>query len=212
MKIRMIIAVREGAVFSDAKIIDAKYGKFEVELNTDMLKEHGLHLAQIEIFQGDDCIQTPLFRINISKSIKSGAISGSNFYIDFNKIKEFIEQIEEWKSDPDKLKGDKGEVGPIDPKGNPFRYEDFTEEQLEKLRGPRGVTGPPGIQGPKGDSFKYEDFTDEQLEKLKGPKGEQGMKGEVGDVGPKGNPGKDGTSILIKRRFKYRYRDSNLCN
>src|SRR5699024_6752093 len=38
------------------------------------------------------------------------------------------------------------------PQGEPFRYEDFTEEQLE------------GLRGPKGDPFKFDDFTDEQLE------------------------------------------------
>lgn len=39
------------------------------------------------------------------------------------------------------LKGDKGE---------PFKYSDFTLEQLEGLRGPQGKTGP---KGPKGDSY-----------------------------------------------------------
>ena len=38
------------------------------------------------------------------------------------------------------------------PQGEPFRYEDFTEEQLE------------GLRGPKGDPFEFDDFTDEQLE------------------------------------------------
>ena len=39
------------------------------------------------------------------------------------------------------LKGDKGE---------PFKYSDFTPEQLEGLRGPQGKTGP---KGQKGDSY-----------------------------------------------------------
>ena len=39
------------------------------------------------------------------------------------------------------LKGDKGE---------PFKYSDFTPEQLESLRGPQGKTGP---KGQKGDSY-----------------------------------------------------------
>lgn len=42
-------------------------------------------------------------------------------------------------------------------KGEPFRYEDFTPEQLEALRGP---PGPPG--------FTYDDFTPAQLAELKG--------------------------------------------
>ena len=39
------------------------------------------------------------------------------------------------------FKGDKGE---------PFKYSDFTPEQLESLRGPQGKTGP---KGQKGDSY-----------------------------------------------------------
>ena len=40
-----------------------------------------------------------------------------------------------------RIKGDKGE---------PFKYSDFTPEQLEGLRGPQGKTGP---KGQKGDSY-----------------------------------------------------------
>ena len=45
-------------------------------------------------------------------------------------------------------------------KGDPFTYEDFTEEQLEALK------------GEKGDAFTYDDFTPEQLAALKGEKGD----------------------------------------
>ena len=45
-------------------------------------------------------------------------------------------------------------------KGDPFTYEDFTEEQLAELK------------GEKGDPFTYEDFTAKQLADLKGEKGE----------------------------------------
>lgn len=45
-------------------------------------------------------------------------------------------------------------------KGDPFKFTDFTPEQLEE------------IKGEKGDPFQYEDFTAEQLESLKGDKGE----------------------------------------
>ena len=60
-----------------------------------------------------------------------------------------------------------GVQGPPGPKGDPFTYEDFTQEQLA------GLTGPQGIQGPKGET---------------GPRGPQG---EAGADGPKGDPGKD---------------------
>ena len=44
-------------------------------------------------------------------------------------------------------------------KGDPFTYEDFTSDQLARLK------------GEKGDAFTYEDFTPEQLEALKGKPG-----------------------------------------
>lgn len=71
------------------------------------------------------------------------------------------------------------------PKGEPFRYSDFTPEQLEALKGPKGDRGENGEQGPKGEPFRYSDFSAEQLEALKGPKGD---KGEDGLQGPKGEP------------------------
>ena len=42
-------------------------------------------------------------------------------------------------------------------KGEPFRFEDFTPEQLESLKGPKGD---------KGDPFRYENFTADQLRTL----------------------------------------------
>ena len=65
--------------------------------------------------------------------------------------------------------GIQGETGPPGPQGNPFRYEDFTSEQLEKLRGPQGIQGIQGIAGPKGDPgdpLRYEDLTQEQIDEL----------------------------------------------
>lgn len=86
--------------------------------------------------------------------------------------------------------GPTGPTGPRGKKGDPFRYEDFTPEQLEGLRGPRGEKGTPGergeqgIQGERGEkgtpgergpAFTYSDFTYDQLEALRGPKGEPGQ-------------------------------------
>lgn len=58
--------------------------------------------------------------------------------------------------------------GPQGPKGEPFRYSDFTQDQLNSLKGPKGD---------KGEPFKYSDFTAEQLLALKGPKGDPGSGG-----------------------------------
>lgn len=77
--------------------------------------------------------------------------------------------------------GPAGPTGPRGKKGDPFRYEDFTFDQLEGLRGPQGIQGIQGeqgiqgiqgIQGERGPAFTYSDFTESQLEALRGPKGE----------------------------------------
>lgn len=53
-------------------------------------------------------------------------------------------------------------------KGEPFKYSDFTQDQLNALKGPKGD---------KGEPFKYSDFTAEQLQALRGPKGDPGSGG-----------------------------------
>lgn len=58
--------------------------------------------------------------------------------------------------------------GPPGPKGEPFKYSDFTQDQLNALKGPKGD---------KGEPFKYSDFTEEQLNALRGPKGDPGSGG-----------------------------------
>lgn len=58
--------------------------------------------------------------------------------------------------------------GPPGPKGEPFKYSDFTQDQLNALKGPKGD---------KGEPFRYSDFTQEQLNALKGPKGDPGSGG-----------------------------------
>nr|DAN40177.1 MAG TPA: collagen triple helix repeat protein [Caudoviricetes sp.] len=102
-----------------------------------------------------------------------------NQYTSTSNVQLTPEQIE-------KLKGPKGEPGtpgqrgadgergpqgvPGTPgqKGEPFKYSDFTQEQLNSLKGPKGD---------KGEPFKYSDFTPEQLLALRGPKGDTGSGG-----------------------------------
>ena len=77
--------------------------------------------------------------------------------------------------------------GPQGPKGEPFRYSDFTQEQLNALKGPKGDKGEPfrysdftaeqlqalkGPKGPKGEPLRFEDLTESQKQQLKGPKGD----------------------------------------
>lgn len=78
-------------------------------------------------------------------------------------------------------RGEQGLPGNAGEKGDPFKYSDFTEEQLAALKGPQGpkgdtgekgeqgVKGEQGIQGVKGDPFTYDDFTTDEIENLKKP-------------------------------------------
>lgn len=73
-------------------------------------------------------------------------------------------------------------------KGEPFKYADFTPEQLEALKGPKGepgLKGENGEPGPKGEPLRFEELTETQKLELKGEKGD---KGEPGTPGAKGEP------------------------
>ena len=78
------------------------------------------------------------------------------------------------------MQGNRGLQGNRGEKGDPFLYEDFTEEQIDGLVGDlqEGITGPEGPQGEQG---------------LQGP---QGPEGPEGPQGPAGQDGLDGTVVF----------------
>lgn len=92
------------------------------------------------------------------------------------------------------------------PQGEPFKYSDFTPEQLNALKGPKGDTGENGEQGSKGEPFKYTDFTEEQLAALKGERGEKGETGERGRKGPQG----DNVNLETVAKIKNLLLDNNV--
>lgn len=69
------------------------------------------------------------------------------------------------------IPGQKGNDGSKGDKGDPFRYEDFTPDQLQALKGEKGD---PGEKGDKGESLTFEDLTPDQVALLKGEKGDKG--------------------------------------
>lgn len=88
-------------------------------------------------------------------------------------ITEFLSSLKGEKGDPgiQGIQGEKGEPGEQGIQGEPgkdFKYEDFTETQLNSLK------------GDKGDSFTYKDFTSEQIEALREP-----IKTDVVNIGTK---------------------------
>lgn len=80
-------------------------------------------------------------------------------YVKKSEINQYTSSVQLTPEQIEKLKG---------PKGEPFRYSDFTQDQLNALKGPKGD---------KGEPFRYSDFTPEQLLALKGPKGDPGSGG-----------------------------------
>jgi len=75
------------------------------------------------------------------------------------------------------LIGEQGQMGEQGPKGDTFTFDMLTEEQLESIRGPRGLIGETGPVGPIGEA---------------GPQGERGLIGETGPVGSQGEKGEKG--------------------
>ena len=92
-------------------------------------------------------------------------------YVKKSEISQYTSSVQLTPEQLEKLKG---------PKGEPFKYSDFTQDQLNALKGPKGD---------KGEPFKFSDFTQEQLAALKGPKGDPGPPGPPGPPGSGGGTG-----------------------
>ncbi|MEE7538826.1 collagen-like protein [Enterobacter kobei] len=97
-------------------------------------------------------------------------------------------------------KGDIGATGPQGPQGiqgvkgdtGAVVFTALTAAQKEEIRGPKGDTGPQGIQGVKGDTGPQGIQGDIGATGPQGPIGLQGPKGDKGDTGPQGPQGTQG--------------------
>lgn len=119
---------------------------------------------------------------NYITSIPSDYVTSGELTSEVNSALELAKQSGEFKGD----------------KGDPFTYNDFTEEQIDALK------------GEKGEPFTYNDFTQEQINALKGEKGDPftyddftpeqlaALKGEPGDTPQKGVDYNDGVSATHK--------------
>ena len=83
-------------------------------------------------------------------------------------------------------RGLQGPPGPPGPKGEPFKFSDFTPEQLAALKGPKGDVGPVGPQGLQGIQGERGEAGPQ------GPRGIQGERGPIGPIGPTGLQGPRG--------------------
>ena len=121
------------------------------------LNEIGEYSYEITIYTNDSKLthfRTRQFEVREELVKDSEDIVNDDRYLvlsdlinDLTKVTEDVESFKEEIRNDEKLRGPKGD------KGEPFTYEDFTEEQLEYLRGPKGDTGERGPQGIQGETY-----------------------------------------------------------
>ena len=73
------------------------------------------------------------------------------------------------------IKGEQGVIGPQGDKGDTgkdFTFDDFTSEQLFRIRGPQGDRGDIGLRGEKGDTGNVSNMTDDEVDFIKEAIGE----------------------------------------
>ncbi|ASN70108.1 putative tail fiber protein [uncultured Caudovirales phage] len=210
---RLDLFSSDGSIFTNEplEVILPEYGVIQYKVSDNVIKHAGKVDAKLFLANEKDSVHVANFYFTITDSGMTGPI-GKEIHVDSlqdlvrNVMKEnaiglldddFKDKLENdlkvyMEENADTFKGEQGVQGAIGlqgPKGEPFRYEDFTPEQLANLKGEQGVQGPQGIQGekgetglqgPKGEPFRYEDFTSEQLSNLKGEQGIQGVPGKDG--------------------------------
>lgn len=88
---------------------------------------------------------------------------------------------------PQGIQGERGPIGLTGAKGEPFRYEDFTQEQLEELKGV-GIKSVTSREASNGTyvTLHLTDNSEYQFFVAKGQRGETGAKGDAGIGIPKG--------------------------
>jgi len=128
------------------------------------LNEIGEYSYEITIYTNDSKLthfRTRQFEVREELVKDSEDIVNDDRYLvlsdlinDLTKVTEDVESFKEEIRNDEKLRGPKGD------KGEPFTYEDFTEEQLEYLRGPKGDTGEQGPQGIQGETYDDTELRD----------------------------------------------------
>lgn len=214
LSLQLVVAVGTKGVFADGSVLNAKEGLFEVILNSDQLSEYGKHEAQVKISDSTGTLQSPIFKIDIGKSIFTGAAAGTNIVIDYKKIEDARKVVEGWIENPEQFNGKDGKsfnvkgvltsvdeleslkktatIGDsylIDGKIYVFSEKTKDFEDAGNFRGDKGDKGDKGDQGPKGE---------QGMQGIQGPKG--GI-GPQGIQGIQGLPGKDGEGLEIKGIF-----------
>ena len=203
LSLQLVVAVGTKGVFADGSVLNAKEGLYEVILNSDQLSEYGKHEAQVKISDSTGTLQSPIFNIDIGKSIFTGAAAGTNIVIDYKKIEDARKVVEGWIEKPEQFNGKDGADG------KSFNIKDVltSVEELEELKGTAMIGDSYLINGhiyvfsentkdfKDGGTYKGDkgDKGDIGIQGIQGPKGDVGLQGPKGDKGDKGEQGIQGS-------------------
>lgn len=149
--------MQDGSIFEDEalKIVMPESGVIQYNVSVNVIKHVGKVNAKLFLVNENESIHAVNFSFNIIDSDVEGPVRKE---LSFNLVDDAIRRIikestlslldDTFKADvnealkayvmanPDVFKG---------PKGDPFKYEDFTPEQLEEIKGKQGPPGEPGI-------------------------------------------------------------------
>lgn len=191
---RLDLFSSDGSIFTNEpiEIVLPERGVIQYKVSDNVIKHAGKVDAKLFLANEKDSVHVANFYFTITDSGMTGPI-GKEIHVDSlqdlvrNVMKEnaiglldddFKDKLENdlkvyVKENSATFKGEQGLQGPQGiqgetgiqgPKGEPFKYEDFTQEQLANLKGEQGLQGIPGKDG---KPFTYSDFTPEQLDQLK---------------------------------------------
>lgn len=150
------LITEDNSIFTNEELEIVKAEEGHVRYNvSDYVTKH-VGRVQAKLFLIDENSSTDdsshvadfYFKVNDSGLTKS---IGKEIHVDM--LDDIVERI--LLKDIERFRGPQGD------KGDPFKYGDFTQEQLKSLKGDKGDIGD------RGQNLKYNDLTDQEKEELK---------------------------------------------
>ncbi|MGY5383976.1 BppU family phage baseplate upper protein [Staphylococcus haemolyticus] len=143
------LITEDNSIFTneELEVVKAEEGYVRYNVSDYVTRHVGRVQAKLFLIDEDssnDSSHVADFYFKVNDSGLTKAI-GKEIHVDM--LDDIVERI--LLKDIERFRGPQGD------KGDPFTFEDFTQEQIQSLK------------GDKGDPFTYEDFTQEQLDKLK---------------------------------------------
>lgn len=131
ISIKLAVDTGKGkVVLADGELITPEKGIFAVTLNASQLQEYGDLDAQIMLTEGTRTLRSKIFKINVCASIFEGGTYGKNLILDFNEFAKMVKKVDEWVTNPETLKGPKGDKG--DPGQNATVVNNLTSGGADK--------------------------------------------------------------------------------